>query len=322
MNILLLRLSSMGDLIHTLPAIEDLSKHRPDVRLDWMCETGFADIARLHPFVQQIIPMRWRHWRKHLLQAETKSEIMHLRNTLIGRDYRFSVDSQGLLKSALFGKMAHAPILGYDKKSIREPLASVFYKQKYTVSRQGNAIWRNRALFALIFDYEFAEDDVVFGAKVPVDVGAPVLETDYIVALHATSQDEKLWPETMWWALFEKLHEQTGQVIYLPWGNNQERERAEKWVEKFNYVKLSPKLNLLQAARLWEGAQSVIGVDTGLLHLANALNKPTVGIYLHSNPALTGVQESNISTNVVDVGSCPSVDTVFNAWQYCYAAKI
>ena len=151
MNILLLRLSSMGDLIHTLPAIEDLSKHRPDVRLDWMCEAGFADIARLHPFVQQVIPMRWRHWRKHLLLAETKNEIMHLRNTLIGRDYRFSVDSQGLLKSALFGKMAHAPILGYDKKSIREPLASVFYKQKYAVTRQGNAIWRNRALFAQIF---------------------------------------------------------------------------------------------------------------------------------------------------------------------------
>ena len=322
MNILLLRLSSMGDLIHTLPAIEDLSKYRPDVRLDWMCEAGFADIARLHPFVQQVIPMRWRHWRKHLLQVETRSEIMHLRNTLIGRDYRFCVDSQGLLKSAVFGKMAHAPILGYDKHSIREPLASVFYKQKYAVNKQADAIWRNRALFAQIFGYEFASEEVVFGAKVPAEVASPVAEQDYIVALHATSQDEKLWPETMWWALFEKLYEQTGQVIYLPWGNNQERERAEKWVEKFNYVKLSPKLNLLQAARLLEGAQSVIGVDTGLLHLANALNKPTVGIYLHSNPALTGVQESNISTNVGDVGSCPSVDTVFNAWQYCYAAKI
>ena len=83
MNILLLRLSSMGDLIHTLPAIEDLSKHRPDVRLDWMCEAGFTDIARLHPFVQQVIPMRWRHWRNHLLQVETSSLILHLRNILI-----------------------------------------------------------------------------------------------------------------------------------------------------------------------------------------------------------------------------------------------
>ena len=322
MNILLLRLSSMGDLIHTLPAIEDLSKHRPDIQLDWMCEAGFADIARLHPFVKRVIPMRWRYWRKHLLQVETKNEIMALRNTLIGRDYRFSVDSQGLLKSALFGKMAHAPILGYDKHSIREPLASKFYKQTFAVSRQANAIWRNRELFAQIFQYEFAADEVVFGAKVPSDVSKPVEDTDYIVALHATSQDEKLWPETMWWELFERLHAETGQVIYLPWGNNQERGRAEKWAAKFNYVKLSPKLTLLQAARLLEDAQAIIGVDTGLLHLANALNKPTVGIYLHSNPALTGVQESAISTNVGDVGNCPSVDTVFNAWQYCYAAKI
>lgn len=322
MNILLLRLSSMGDLIHTLPAVEDLSKHRPDIQLDWMCEQSFADIARLHPFVNEVIPMQWRYWRKHLFNPTVRNEIKQLRNQLIGKDYRFVLDSQGLIKSAMFGKFAHAPIVGYDKNSIREPLASWFYTQKYAVDKYADAIWRNRQLFAKTFGYEFDKDHVVFGAEVPDGVGKVVDEYDYIVALHATSQDEKLWPEEMWFELFERLHQETGQCIYLPWGNDKERMRAEKWSSKFNYVKLSPKLNLLQAARLLSDAQAVIGVDTGLLHLANALNKPTIGIYLHSNPHLTGVQKSPVSTNVGDVGQCPSVDMVFNAWQYCYAAKI
>ena len=322
MNILLLRLSSMGDLIHTLPAIEDLSKNRPDIKLDWMCEAAFADIACLHPFVKDVIPMKWRFWRKHLLQSASRQEIRILRNQLIGKDYRFALDSQGLLKSALFGKLAHTPVLGYDKHSIREPLASHFYTKTYAVEKHADAIWRNRQLFASVFGYEFDLERTVFGAQVPNGVEPIVIDERFIVALHATSQDEKLWPETHWWELFERLHAQTGQNIHLPWGNNQELARAEKWVEKFSYVKLLPKLTLLQAARLLADAESVIGVDTGLLHLANALNRPTVGIYLHSNPALTGVQVSPISTNVGDVGQCPSVDMVFNAWQYCCAAKI
>lgn len=323
MNILLLRLSSMGDLIHTLPAIEDLSTYRPDIKLDWMCEASFADIARLHPFVQNVIPMRWRQWRKQLWQSQTRSEMMQLRNQLIGKDYQFVLDSQGLIKSALFGKFSHAPIVGYDKHSIREPLASLFYKKKYAVDKYADAIWRNRQLFALTFGYEFDVDNVVFGAKVSTTVHNIVDNTQpYIVALHATSQDEKLWPETLWFELFERLHQQTGFEIYLPWGNDAEKSRATKWALQFNYVKLAPKMNLQQAAKLLADAQSVIGVDTGLLHLANALNKPTVGIYLHSNPVLTGVQITPISTNVGDVGVCPTVDMVFNAWQYCSAAKI
>ena len=323
MNILLLRLSSMGDLIHTLPAIEDLSTHRPDVKLDWMCEAAFADIAALHPFVQQVIPMRWRQWRKQLWQKQTRVDMLNLRNQLIGRDYQFALDSQGLLKSALFGKFAHAPMVGYDRHSIREPLASYFYQQTYPVDKFADAIWRNRQLFALTFGYQFDETKVVFGAKVSTAVDNIVdNRKPYVVALHATSQDEKLWPQDCWFELFAKVHQHTGQVIYLPWGNASEKARAEAWAQEFDYVKVLPKMSLQQAAKLLADAQSVIGVDTGLLHLANALDKPTVGIYLHSNPALTGVQVTPISTNVGDVGVCPTVDTVFNAWQYCCAAKI
>ena len=120
MKILLVRLSSMGDLIHTLPAIEDLARQCPDVELHWLCEAGFADIARLHPFVKKIHVMKWRQWRKHLFQAETWREIGRLKQALRQEAFDFVLDSQGLIKSACFAKMAKSPIYGLDKNSARE----------------------------------------------------------------------------------------------------------------------------------------------------------------------------------------------------------
>lgn len=106
MKILLVRLSSMGDLIHTLPAIEDLARQCSDVELHWLCEAGFAGIARLHPFVKKVHVMKWRQWRKHLFQAETWREMGRLKQALLQEAFDFVLDSQGLIKSACFAKMA------------------------------------------------------------------------------------------------------------------------------------------------------------------------------------------------------------------------
>ena len=137
---LLVRLSSMGDLIHTLPAISDLAAHRPDIQLDWLCEAAFSDIARLHPFVQNVYEMKWRYWRKHLFQAASWREIGCLKHTMQQVGYTHILDSQGLIKSAIFAKMANAPIVGLDKHSAREPLAALFYQQRIAVKKGEDAV--------------------------------------------------------------------------------------------------------------------------------------------------------------------------------------
>ena len=144
MNTLLVRLSSMGDLIHTLPAISDLARHRPNVQLDWLCEAAFADIARLHPFIRRVHEMRWRYWRKHLFQAATRQDIRRLQRSLKAAHYDRVLDSQGLIKSALFANFAAAPVHGLDKHSAREPLAALFYQHRYPVAKDQPAVERTK----------------------------------------------------------------------------------------------------------------------------------------------------------------------------------
>ena len=319
MKILLVRLSSMGDLIHTLPAIEDLARQCPDVELHWLCEAGFADIARLHPFVKKIHVMKWRQWRKHLFQVETWREIGCLKQTLRQEAFDFVLDSQGLIKSACFAKMAKSPIYGLDKHSVREGLAAVAYAKTYAVLKGKNAVWRNRELFAQVFGYVMPETHV-FGLTVPEAGRLKNLEQPYYAALHATSRDSKLWPVENWRALLQKLNEEQQCNVYLPWGNETEKTRAEQIADGLPFAIVCDKMNLLQAAYLLKHAVGIVGVDTGLLHLANALEKPVVGIYTDTDPIKTGVQVSPIAKNLGNIGQIPTADLVYQTLMDCVAA--
>lgn len=316
MKVLLTRLSSMGDLIHTLPAVTDLGKMRPDVDLHWFCEEGFADIARLHPFVRKVHTMRWRYWRKHLFVAQTWREMSELRRDLRQEQFDCVLDGQGLLKSAVFSKMAAAPIWGLDKASARESLAASFYARTFAVKKGLNAVLRNRLLFARAFAYDLPEG-LDFGAA--VSSGFQSVEP-YYVALHATSRDSKLWRQDYWRDLLCRLHD-GGAEIYLPWGSELEYLRAKQISDGLPFAKVCDKMTLLQAAQLLQGARGVVGVDTGLLHLANALDRPLVGIYTDTDPLKTGVQASAWAVNVGGVGMMPSVNEVYDLLLQNIAAK-
>ncbi|MGP1364561.1 lipopolysaccharide heptosyltransferase I [Neisseria sicca] len=319
MKILLVRLSSMGDLIHTLPAIEDLARQCPDVELHWLCEAGFADIARLHPFVKKIHVMKWRQWRKHLFQVETWQEIGRLKQALRQEAFDFVLDSQGLIKSACFAKMAKSPIYGLDKNSAREGLVALAYAKTYAVPKGKNAVWRNRELFAQVFGYAIPETQV-FGLTVPEAGRLKSLEQPYYAALHATSRDSKLWPVENWRALLQKLNEEQQCNVYLPWGNETEKTRAEQIADGLPFAIVCNKMNLLQAAYLLKHAVGIVGVDTGLLHLANALEKPVVGIYTDTDPIKTGVQVSTVAKNLGNIGQIPTADLVYETLMDCVAA--
>ncbi|UOO81961.1 lipopolysaccharide heptosyltransferase I [Uruburuella testudinis] len=320
MKILLVRLSSMGDLIHTLPAVDDLSRMRPDIELHWLCEAGFADIARLHPFVKRVHLMHGRKWRKQLTQTATWREIGRLKSDLQQQNFDNVLDSQGLIKSALFAKAANAPVQGLDFYSARERWAALLYNKVYPVPKGRNAVWRNRALFAQAFTYRMPSEQR-FGLSVPPAGRLENLPPHYYVALHATSRDSKLWPLDYWLDLLQKLHQREHAPVYLPWGSLQERERAESIAAKLPFARVCEKMNLLQAAYLLAHATGVAGVDTGLLHLANALDVPVVGIYTDTDPAKTGVQISAWSQNLGNAGQIPLPERVYEALSDCIAAK-
>lgn len=311
MNVLIVRTSSMGDLIHTWPAISELKAHYPNFRISWLAEEAFADIARLHPAVDRVIALNGRRWRKRWWLPSTWREIRALRKELRDTRWELVVDSQGLLKSALPARWAKAPLTGYDWGSARESLASCFYDKRHKVDWSLSAIERNRLLFARVFGYQ-PQGEPRFGVPAG-ERPAWVLSGRYAVLLHATSKASKEWPEGHWVELGKRLSMQHDLVMVLPWGNERERERAERLAARMPAAVVAPKMGLIEAAGLLGHANAVVGVDTGLTHLANALNVPLAAIYTDTDPAATGVVETPWATNLGGIGLCPSVDEALQA---------
>jgi len=311
MNVLIVRTSSMGDLIHTWPAITELKTHYPNLRISWLAEENFADIARLHPAVDEVITLAWRRWRKNLLSAATWAEIKAMRGKLRATRWELVVDCQGLLKSALPAKLSAAPLTGYDRQSIREPLACLLYDKTHRVDWSLSAVERCRLLLSKVFGYQ-SQGTPQFG--VPAALRPQWLPAgEYAVLLHATSRASKEWPEQHWIALGEKLAAEHGLQLIIPWGNAAEQQRAERLAAAMPQAMVAPRMNLVEACGLLGHARAVIGVDTGLSHLANALNVPLVAIYTDTDPSKTGVVETPWATNLGGIGQCPVVDEVMQA---------
>lgn len=325
LKILLVRLSSMGDIIHTLPSVSDLATHYPNAALHWVAEEGFADLPALHPRVAQVLPFALRRWRRQLTHPATRAEMAALRDRLQAERYDLVIDSQGLLKSAITARLTGSPVAGYDRRSIREPLASLFYHRRFTVSWQLHAAERCRALTGRALGYTPA-GPVQYGLQVPpyagADGAAPLASTDghkpYAVLLTATSRDDKLWPEAHWVALGQVLAAR-GLAAVLPWGNPVEQARASRIASSIPGAQLAPRLGLREAAGLLAGAACVVGVDTGLVHLATAVGTPTVALYVASDPALNGVLAPGHAVSLGKPGQPPqltaTIDAALAAWE-------
>jgi heptosyltransferase I len=283
-DVLFIKTSSLGDVIHHMPALTEARAKRPDVRFSWVVEEAFAPLVRLHPAVTDVIPVAVRRWRQAPLRPSTWSQVAAFRRTLRARTFDEIVDTQGLLKSALMGRFAQGRRRGYDRKSIKEPAASWFYDIKHPIEWNQHAIARNRALTAEALGYV---------CEGPPDFGLDrehlrtASEKPYGVLLHATAQAGKEWPEENWRMLAAVLGSNGVDLVALH-GNDAERERAERIAMAEPRVRVPARQPLDQVARLIAGASFVVGVDTGLLHLAAALGVPLVAIFLGSEPGLTG----------------------------------
>jgi len=307
-NILFIKTSSLGDVVHHMPALTDARKAHPDATFSWLVEEAFAPLVRLHPAIDTVIPVASRRWRKSLYAPATIAEIRASFRNIRAQRYDEIVDTQGLLRTAILTRAARGMRHGYDASSVREPLASLFYDVRHRVERDMHAVERNRILSGLALGYapDEAPDFGLDRARIGKDS-----TSRYGLLLHATARREKQWPDADWIA-FAKLFAQRFELL-IPWGTEAERARSEYIAAAVPGTRVPDRAPLDQVAKLIAGAQFVVGVDTGLLHLAAALGVPVVAIFAGSKPALTGPMGRGRLSILGDDGKPPSVDSVVEA---------
>jgi heptosyltransferase-1 len=309
-KILLVKTSSLGDVVHNLPVATDIRAAIPGARIDWVVEEAFAAVPRLHPAVSGVLPVAIRRWRTSLIERATRDEIARFLHELRAQTYDAVIDTQGLLKSALIACAARGPGFGLDWRSAREPVG-LLYDHTFSVPWAWHAVERNRAVAARALGYA-VPNGVDYGIHPPAGDLAEVVREPYVVLLHATSQERKLWPEMSWVELGRMLTGR-GRGCVLPWYSGQERARSEELARQIPGAIVPPGLPLPEVTRLIAGAAAVAGVDTGLTHLSAALGIPTVGIYRATDPAATGLYGGKRALNLGGIDGFPAAHEVMAA---------
>jgi len=295
MKVLVVKMSSLGDVIHTLPALGDAVAALPGIRFDWVVEEAFAEIPQWHCAVDRVIPVSIRRWRRSPFSRDARREWARARSAIGQGDYHAVIDAQGLLKSALVTWLVAAPRHGMDSSSARERLAALAYNHRVHVTRDLHAVERTRLLFSRALGYPRPQTRGSYGLQ-----DSPRL-SEYptgrrlppgLLLCHGTARAEKLWPEDHWVVLARQASA-AGLCLWLPWGDVAERQRAERIAARCSTARVLPRLSLTELAGLLHQVSAVVAVDTGLGHLAAALDVPTVSLYGPTSTRLVGAYGCN-----------------------------
>ena len=308
-RILIVKTSSLGDVVHNLPVASDIRRHFPDALIDWVVEEPYAPLVRLHSAVRRVIPVALRRWRQRPLGRVTWKEIGEFRRLSQAERYDAIIDTQGLLKSALIARAAKGRHHGFDAGSAREPFAARFYDVTHHVARSQHAVSRNRVLAAAALGYR-VEDPIDYGIAISGPVTRPA--QPYAVLLHGSSRRDKLWPEAAWTELGRALAARSLACV-LPWGSDEEHKRSERIAQDLDRAEVPPLEPLDRLAVMLGKAVAVVGVDTGLTHLAAALGRPVAAIYCGTDPSLTGVYGAPRAKNLGGPGERPSPEEALQA---------
>ncbi len=284
MRVLIIKTSSLGDMLHTLPAVSDAASQLPEVRFDWVVEEAFREVPAWHAAVDEVIPVALRRWKHNPVRVLRAGEPQAAVRNLRSRHYDLVIDAQGLLKSAVISRFARGPRAGLDRHSAREPVAARAYRMKFAVPRNQHAVARVRQLFAAALDYELPASQPDYGISNRFPGQG---RQRYLVFLHGTTWPTKHWPESYWREL-AGMAVAGGQQVKLPWGSETERQRAERLAAVGGGIEVLPRMQLGELASVISTASGVIGVDTGLVHLAAALGTPCITLYGPTDPGLIG----------------------------------
>ncbi len=315
MKILLVRVSSLGDVLHNLPMVADLLRRHPGATVDWVVEEGYVSLVRLNPHVRKVIPWALRRWRKSLGKSGTRAEIRAFFRTLREEEYDYVFDTQGLLKTGII--MGAARIRKGGRKiglangsegSGYEGISRIFHTDSIPLSPRTHAVARGRLVAGAALDYpvDTAPD---FGLPAPDASQRPAFlpQEDYAVFFHGTARAAKKWADANWIALGKAL---APMPVLLPWGSEAERRDAEALAAGIPNARVLPRLSMMDAVTLAQHARLAVGVDTGLTHIAAAFVRPTIEIYCDSPKWKTEGNWSERIVNLGELGAPPSVDEV------------
>jgi heptosyltransferase-1 len=303
MRVLLIKTSSMGDIIHTFPALTDAGRAIPGIQFDWVVEESFSQLPSWHPLVNKVIPVALRRWRKAIFSRATYSDWQAVRQQLKEHSYDLILDAQGLIKSAWLAFFARGIRAGLDFRSAREGMASLVYQRQYTVHFYQHAIVRMRQLLSQALNYPLPQTDPDYSLKTHT-FNRLVPEQNYLVFLHGTTWASKQWPESYWIALAH-LAAEAGYRVKIGGGNQQEVERAKRIANACPNVDVMPYLDIASMANCLAYAKAVVAVDTGFGHLAAALDVPTISLYGSTDPKYTGALGTHSILLAADFSCAP-----------------
>lgn len=320
MKILIVRVSSLGDVVHNMPMVADILRAYPDAQIDWVVEEAYVNLVRLNTGVRNIIPYALRRWRKSLLSASTRAEMRAFHQRLRAEQYDVVFDTQGLLKTGVVMRMARLAqggkrvgLANGTEGSGYEGASRIFHTMSVPVGRHTHAVLRGRLVAAAALGYS-VDHPADFSLRAPdmPQLPAWVPAEPYAAFFHATARPSKQWAPERWVAVARLLAER-GLPVLLPWGSDAEKQAAEQLAAHMPNARVLPKLPMMEAILLAQRAALAIGVDTGLTHIAAAYNRPTIELYCDSPRWKTEGNWSPDIVNLGDLGSPPSVEDVAGA---------
>ncbi len=296
MRMLLVKLSSLGDVVHALPAVTDAARAHPGLEVDWAVEEGYQAIPAMHPAVTRIIPVAIRRWRRQWRGAG--AQIADTIRNLRASSYDLVLDSQGLIKSSAVARFGRGPHAGFDSASARERAASLGYRHRVTVARRQHAIDRQRALFAGALGYAVPTDAIDYGIRTDRSNASGV------VLAHGTTWGNKRWPEPFWADVANRAL-QRGERVTLPWGSAEELNSAQRIASLAPGSQIAAQLDLRGMIELLASSAAVVSVDSGIGHLAAALGIRTLALYGPTDAALTGCRGASVVNLSAQFGCAP-----------------
>ena len=315
MKVLLVRVSSLGDVLHNMPMVADIHRHFPHAEIDWVVEEGYVSLVRLNPGVRKIIPWALRRWRKSLTRKQTRAELKAFFRELRAEQYDYVFDTQGLLKTGIIMGAAR----GHNKVGLAngsegsgyEGISRIFHTRSIPTDPRTHAVQRGRIVAGRALGYEpdYAPD---FGLPPPGDEPRPdwMPKQDYAVFFHGTARAAKKWDRANWIEVGRAL---APMPVLLAWGSPAEKAEAESMAADIPNATVLPKLSMDEAVQLARHASLAIGVDTGLTHIAAAFVRPTIELYCDSPKWKTEGNWSPGIVNLGDRGQPPSVAEVLDA---------
>ena len=314
-KILIIRLSSLGDIIHTFPMLSDFKLNNHNSTVDWLVDESFEDVVKFSSNVDNILTIPLRKWKKNKLSLINNLFNWYKTHNL--NNYDYIIDSQGLIKSAILTRFFIGNIYGYSKHSVKEKFATLFYDYKINIQKDLFAINKNRLLLSKIFNYPINLQSVDFGVIQTIQYNK-IAYNNYVIFFHCTSINSKKVPVSLWHKFAEYLISKKGLNIILPYGNEFEKGESlliSNVIKSSNVIVPEYVLNYNQIFNLIQNAHFIIGVDTGLIHLSNALKKELIAIFVSTDFKKTGIFETTSSKNFNYINNYETLINIINYYE-------